>query len=204
MMSKTHLAVGVACSLAAAPATSEGLFYAVLGGSIGSMICDIDRSAEGTARDSRVGWLITAVITIGMYMQKAFFSGAGLSFRGLISDPLRLVCFALLILLFLFAISGSHRGFSHSLLMFVCSFVLVFVISRQMSLFYGIGFLTHLVLDLMNRRPVKIFYPHYRGYCLNWCYCDGIVNRVMLLAGSAAVIWLLVGKFGVQINRFRL
>ena len=88
--------------------------------------------------------------------------------------------------------------------MFVCSFVLVFVISRQMSLFYGIGFLTHLVLDLMNRRPVKIFYPHYRGYCLNWCYCDGIVNRIMLLAGSAAVIWLLVGKFGVQINRFRL
>ncbi len=204
MMSKTHLTVGAACCLAAAPATSEGLLYAVLGGSIGSMICDIDRSGEGTVQDSKVSWLITVIISIAAYMRRAFFSGAGLTFRGLISDPVRLVCFALLILLYLFAISGSHRGFSHSLLMFVLSFALVFMISRQTSLFYAIGFLSHMILDLMNKRPVKIFYPYYRGFCLDWCYCDGTVNRVLLLAGSAAVIWLLVSKFGVNAGSFRL
>ena len=111
MMSKTHLTVGIAAALAAAPATPEGLKYALIGGSIGSMICDIDRSSEGTVRDAGVGWLITAVVSIAAWMKESIFTGAGPTYRDLLSDPWKLICFVFLIGLYLFAISGAHRGF---------------------------------------------------------------------------------------------
>ena len=202
MMSKTHLSVGIAAALAVAPATSEGLFYALLGGSIGSMICDIDRSSEGTVRDAGVGWLITAVVSIAAWMKKSIFSGVGFTYRDLVSDPWKLICLAFLIGMYLFAISGAHRGFSHSLLMLVCSFFFIFFISRRMSLFYGIAFLTHIILDVLNKRPVKVLYPMKKGFCLYWFYCDGTTNNILMLAGTAAVIALLFFKFGISLVNF--
>ncbi len=202
MMSKTHLSVGIATALAAAPATSEGLFYALIGGSVGSMICDIDRSSEGTVRDAGVGWLITAVISISAWMKESIFSGTGFTYRDLLSNPWQLVCFAFLIGLLLFAISGAHRGFSHSLLMLFCSFFFIFFISRRASLFYAIAFLTHIILDVLNKRPVRIFYPMKKGFCLYWFYCDGTANNVLMLLGTAAVIALLFFKFGISLIKF--
>ncbi len=202
MMSKTHLSVGIAVSLAIAPPTTEGLYYALIGGSLGSMICDIDRSSEGTVRDSRVGWLITAIISAGTWLKQTIFSGTGVTYRDLLSNPWQLVCFALLIGLLLFAINGSHRGFSHSLLMFCCSSFFMFSISRRTSLFYAAAFLTHILLDLMNKKPVKILYPMKKGYCLDWFYCDGIANKILMLLGGAAIAAILFCKFGIKTINF--
>lgn len=202
MMSKTHLSIGIAAALAAAPATSEGLFYALIGGSVGSMICDIDRSSEGTVRDAGVGWLITAVVSIAAWMKENIFSGIGFTYRDLLSDPWRLICLVFLIGLLLFAISGAHRGFSHSLLMLVCSFFFIFFISRRASLFYAIAFLTHIILDVLNKRPVRVLYPMKKGFCLYWFYCDGTANSILMLAGAAAVVALLFFKFGISLINF--
>lgn len=202
MMSKTHLSIGIAAALAVAPATSEGLYYALIGGSIGSMICDIDRSSEGTVRDAGVGWLITAVISAAVYLKETVFSGIGFTYRDLISNPWQLVCVVLLIGLLLFAISGAHRGFSHSLLMLACSFFFLFFISRRASLFYAIAFLTHILLDVLNKRPVRVLYPMKKGFCLYWFYCDGTANSVLMLAGAAAIIALLFLKFGISVLNF--
>ena len=202
MMSKTHLSVGIAAALVAAPATPEGLKYALIGGSIGSMICDIDRSGEGTVRDNRVGWLITAVLSAGIYLRETIFTGTGVSFRDLLSNPWQFICFGLLIGLYLFAINGAHRGFSQSLLMFFCSFFFIFFISRRTSLFYGVAFLTHMILDVLNKRPVRILYPMKKGFCLYWFYCDGLANRILLLLGSAAIVALLFLKFGISVVNF--
>ena len=202
MMSKTHLTVGIAAALAAAPATTEGLFYALIGGSIGSMICDIDRSSEGTVRDAGVGWLITAVISVAAWLKENVFSGIGFTYRDLLSNPWQLVCVVFLIGLFLFAISGAHRGFSHSFLMLFCSFFFIFFISRRASLFYAIAFLTHILLDILNKRPVRVLYPMKKGFCLYWFYCDGTANNILMLAGTAAVIALLFFKFGISLINF--
>ena len=202
MMSKTHLSIGIAAALAVAPATSEGLYYALIGGSIGSMICDIDRSSEGTVRDAGVGWLITAVISAAVYLKETVFSGIGFTYRDLISNPWQLVCVVLLIGLLLFAISGAHRGFSHSLLMFFASSFFVFCISRRTSLFYAAAFLTHLLLDVLNRRPVRLLYPMRKGFCLDWFYCDGLANRILMLLGTAASAALLFCKFGIRPENF--
>ena len=199
MMSKTHLAVGIAACLAAAPATAEGLSYALMGGAVGSLICDIDRSSERPSRDVKQGWVLAFTVFFAGFMHESYVYWQTFKAEHLLSDPLKVACFGLLLVLCLFAIFGAHRGFSHSLLMGIGSSVLIFYLSRQTCLFYIIGFLTHLLLDVLNKRPVRIFYPA-GGICLGWFYADGLANRILLLAGTAAAAGLLMVKFQVYGN----
>ncbi|MBR6089563.1 MAG: metal-dependent hydrolase [Anaerolineaceae bacterium] len=195
MMSKTHLAVGLAASLAAAPATSEGLCYALMGGAIGSLVCDIDRSSERPTRDIKQGWAIAFTVFFAAFMHGSYVEWQQFRAERLFSNPLMILRLGLLVVLLLFAVNGEHRGFSHSLLMCAGTSVLIYFISRQTCLFYIIGFLSHLILDVMNRKPVKVFYPA-KGICLGWFYADGLMNKVLLLAGTAGVSILLAMKYG--------
>ena len=201
MMSKTHIAVGLAASLAAAPPTIEGLSYALMGGSIGSLICDIDRSSEKPSKDVRQGWGIAFTVFFAAFMHRSYAYWQTFKAENLLSHPLNLILFALLIILLLIAINGEHRGFSHSLLMLAASSALIYFISKQTCLFYIIGFLTHLLLDVLNKKPVRVFYPA-KGFCLNWFYADGIANRILLLLGSGVVIAALLLKFQVLESGF--
>ena len=199
MMSKTHLAVGIAASLAAAPATKEGLCYALMGGSIGSLICDIDRSSERPSRDVRQGWWIAFTVFFAGFMYESYSYWQTFKAEHLLSDPLKVICLGLIIVLLLFAINGTHRGFSHSLLMCALSAFLIYFLSKQTCMFYIIGFLTHLLLDVLNKKPVRVFYPA-GGICLGWFYADGLANQILLLLGSGAAAGLLMVKFQVYGN----
>ncbi len=199
MMSKTHLSVGIAVALAAAPATPEGLHYALLGGAVGSMICDIDRNYEQPSGDARQGWSIAVAVFITVFLQGSASNWPRFRDLFLAGGPEIWVIFVLLAVLLLFAVTGTHRGFSHSLLMFFCSSFLLFFLSRQFTFFYMIAFITHLFLDVLNKRPVKILYPMKKGFCLGWCYCDGLMNKILLLAGGAGIIGILICKFGIRI-----
>ena len=199
MMSKTHLAVGIAAALAAAPASVEGLNYALMGGAIGSLICDIDRSSERPSRDVKQGWGIAFTVFFAGFMHESYAYWQTFKAENLWGNPLRLLYLGLLVVLFLFAINGAHRGFSHSLMMFAASSVLIFLINRQTCLFYAIGFLTHIFLDVLNKKPVRVFYPA-KGVCLRWFYADGIANSILLLCGTAACAALLILKFKISEN----
>ncbi|MBQ6517242.1 MAG: metal-dependent hydrolase [Anaerolineaceae bacterium] len=199
MMSKTHIAVGLAASLAAAPATKEGLSYALMGGAIGSLICDIDRSSERPSRDVKQGWGISLTVFFVAFMHRSYAYWQTFKAENILSNPLLLVCLGLLAVLLLFAINGAHRGFSHSLLMCAASAFLIYFISKQTCLFYITGFLTHLLLDVLNKKPVRVFYPA-KGICLGWFYADGLANSIILLLGCAADAAILMLKFQVYGN----
>ncbi len=202
-MSKTHLAIGLAASLAAAPPTAEGLSYALMGGAIGSMICDIDRGSTRPTKDLKQGWGLAFTIFFTAFMHKSYAYWQSFKAEHLLSNPLLLICLGLLIVLLMASINGTHRGFSHSLLMFAGSSVLIYFISRKTCLFYCIGFLTHLLLDVMNKKPVQVFYPA-KGVCLSLFYANGLANRVLLLLGTGAAAALLILKFQVQGNILRI
>ncbi len=174
-----------------------------MGGAIGSLICDIDRSSDRPSRDVRQGWGIAFTVFFTAFMHESYVYWQTFRAETIFSNPLILVCLGLLVVLLLFAINGAHRGFSHSLLMFFASSVLVFFINRQTSLFYAIGFLTHLFLDLLNKKPVRIFYPA-KGICLGWFYADGLANRILLLTGTGGCAALLILKYQMYGNLLRV
>ena len=194
MMSKTHLAIGLSAALAVAPPTVEGMCYALMGGAIGSLICDIDRASKNPTADFKQGWIIACTVFSVGFLHESNELWQKFKLEYIFSNPQHLICLGVLLILFLIAALGKHRGFSHSLLFFALSTTAVFLISRQTSLFYGIGFLTHLLLDLMNKKPVQIFFPA-KGFCLKLCYADGIVNQILMYGGFVACGWILASKF---------
>ena len=88
MMSKTHVAVGIAAAMAVAPASAEGLSYALMGGAIGSLICDIDRSSEKPSKDVKQGWGIAFTVFFAGFMHKSYAYWQTFKAENLWSNPL--------------------------------------------------------------------------------------------------------------------
>jgi inner membrane protein len=64
MLGKTHVAVGVAASLAILqPDTATGIISAVAGGAIGGWICDIDCKEMEYDDDTVPGFILTFLVT---------------------------------------------------------------------------------------------------------------------------------------------
>ena len=63
-----------------------------------------------------------------------------------------------------------------------------------MTPYFSAAMLSHILIDLLNRRNVRLLYPLKKGFCLGICSADGMVNRALFLAGAAvsAVVSLLL------------
>ena len=57
------------------------------------------------------------------------------------------------------------------------------VIYPDAAPYFAVGFLSHLALDLLNRRSVKLFWPWKKGYCMGICSSRGWINHLCMLAG---------------------
>ena len=80
-----------------------------------------------------------------------------------------------------------HRSFMHSL---VAGFMLnccVNIVYPDAGPYFAVAFLSHLALDLLNYKRVKIFWPLKKGYSLRFCSADGWVNRLLLWLGPIAL-----------------
>lgn len=87
-------------------------------------------------------------------------------------------------------IKGSgHRGFSHSLLALVLETACLQLVFSAAALPFAAAFASHVMLDLMNKRPIRLFYPSKKGMCLGWFYADRLANKAFAAMGA---FWLIV------------
>ena len=89
-------------------------------------------------------------------------------------------------------IISSHRGFSHSLMALALETLCVWLVFPAAAMPFAIAFASHLLLDLMNKRPLRLLYPAKKGFCLGWFYADRLANK---LCASAGCIWLAAAVF---------
>ena len=83
---------------------------------------------------------------------------------------------------------SEHRKFSHSLIAMILFTIPLLFINNTIAVAFIIAFISHIVLDIMNKRGVYIFYPKDKGYCLKWFYADKIANSVFLVIGILAIV----------------
>ena len=57
---------------------------------------------------------------------------------------------------------------------------------------YAIGYLSHLILDILNKRPVPVLYPIGKGFCLNLCYTGKTANTFFMFVGLVGTVFLIV------------
>ena len=170
MTGKTHIAIGVASALAVAPLAGAPLgvptdvvpqaIALVLGGMVGGMLPDTDTPSSMGARGTRRVWAALAVMAAAL----------------LVVDHVRGSDLAL----------SLASGFSHSLVALVLVGYGTWMLCRPVAVAVVVGYASHLVLDLTNKRGVRLLWPWGRPLCLGLFESGRLADWTLVVLGGAA------------------
>ena len=145
MMDNTHVATGIAiATLVVQPHDIPTFCATIVGGAVGGIIvvCLIIDWLNGSV-------LINSILNI---TNLNLIIGLGVILFSIIKGRF-----------------SQHRTFTHSILFLLLMCFGIANFSVEIAMPFAIGFISHILLDLMNKMPVKIFYPfNKKCYCLYW------------------------------------
>jgi inner membrane protein len=195
MMSKTHIAIGIASSIALTQPKKVGeLLGAIVGGSIGGLISDIEVKSNAHPKSKNVlhGRIIVAAIT-AFALAVDFIMKAGICdyIQEHAGIPLIIGTVAFVVVCLIMR-NSAHRAFSHSFLALILLSIALGLLCAPLVPYFAIGFLSHLILDVMNKRPIQLFSPFGKGLCFNMFYADRVANTVLLYIGLVSIILLFI------------
>jgi membrane-bound metal-dependent hydrolase YbcI (DUF457 family) len=86
-----------------------------------------------------------------------------------------------------------HRGIIHTPVILAVSVILIYLATKRtdVSLSFGLGFLSHLFLDVINPTGILLLYPVATFYSLNLAYYDSILANLGIIAWSCLFILML-------------
>ena len=193
MTGRTHLAAGIAAALAfVGPGTGSLAVACVVGGGLGGLVPDVDARASGQGRDARTAWIALAAIVA------ASLALDGVGVRALwdeVAGRIGLVQAASAMAFVGICMLGSltpHRSFMHSALALAPLTLCVRVAFPTLATPFAIGFASHVALDLLNGRDVRVLYPLRVGFSLGLCRSGGAVDGVLFVACALTAICLLL------------
>ena len=188
MMAKAHISIGMAAAYTAVmPGSIREALPVITGAAMGCLICDIDCEAKAERNDSSRWRIVMAAVAAAAIIEDHLLDGVmwrELSQRG---SYIWFAGLAGFMLICTFAGISEHRGFAHSFLALALETLCVWLVFPSAALPFAAAFASHLALDLMNRRSVRLFYPAKKGFCLGWFYADRLADKVF---ASAGCIWL--------------
>ena len=190
MQGKTHLVIGVALSLAVMrPSTMPALVGGAGIAALGSVISDIDAGQSGAGHDATK--VVASIVIAGVLVLLAdLYFHLGLYARFLRRG--RETGFMLPLLLFiLFAAVGMltrHRSFMHSLPAMILFTACIWFMQRAMTPYFAIAYASHLLLDLTNRRGMRLFFPSRKLVSMKLFASNGWMDRILLTAGVIALV----------------
>ncbi len=202
MQGKTHLTVGCAAALLILrPDSWRELVWGAGAAMIGSVISDIDAGSSSAHRDADKVTAFIVCLTAGIFIADVnLHLGIYSELMTRISQPRLITLTGLFVMICALGKAGRHRTFMHSLCALVLLSTCLYLLSSSLALYFAIGFISHLLLDLLNRRKISLFWPSKRGVCLGlcrssgWvntvCFCFGLVGLCFAVAGSAPVVRL--------------
>lgn len=190
MLAKAHVTVGMAAAFTLMrPETVAEALPVITGGALGCLICDLDCEVKAEKTESSHWRVVMAAVAVAALIEDNLLDAGmwkSLGNNGLYLWFLGLVLFALT---GAFASVSSHRGFSHSLLAMVLFTGSLWLVFPAAALPFAIAFASHIVLDLMNKKSLRLLYPMEKGFKLGWFYADRFANKALTGVGS---VWLVL------------
>lgn len=192
MTGRTHVAAGVATALALAAGLGSGtsvptLACAAAGGALGAVLPDLDVRNTARPLSDRLSRLAAAALLVAAVgadaaagwplARRAAEAGLGAVALGLAA--LAALCCA--------ARLSAHRSFSHSLVALAGVFAATHLACAPLAPFVVAGMASHLALDLLTYRGLRLLWPARKGLCLRLCHTGGVVDAC-LLAGALALV----------------
>lgn len=186
MMGKTHLFMGItAAAVLTRPDTMGGCLAALMGGAAGGVLSDIDVKPGKGSRDDPDARVMAGGIC-ALVLALDHLTGSGIVKELTTCGQERLYLgLGLLMLLCLVGYFQPHREFTHSFLALILFSSTVGIFSTSVQPAFAAGFLSHIMLDVLNKKPVRLLFPIGTGFCLKLCYADKAANRGLLCFGIA-------------------
>lgn len=193
MLGKTHLAIGVAAATAIIqPESAFECLSAVLAGTVGGVICDIDNLRNDGKMDSAAIQCFAAAAAVCL-LAADYFLDTGVCAAALRQDRQRLIPgAAAYILLWIIGYFSNHRGFTHSLAAGAMFTQAVRMICPPLAIPFGAAYASHIAIDLLNKKGLRLLWPLKGGVRLGWCYSDRTANTLLFQLGILASIFFLM------------
>ena len=198
MLGKTHMAVGIAATLAITqPSGISELVLAVGAGSLGALISDIDVGTSNSHRDADKITALSVVVVLAVFALDYFCNTQIIERIIGSSGYLRIIAGLLLFIgICAFGKEQPHRSFMHSFLGAVMLTGCVDVIYPDAAPYFAVGFLSHLATDIFNKKKVRLLYPLKGGVSLGLFHAYGLANDIFFAVGSIiAVIEVIICVF---------
>lgn len=182
MLGKTHVVVGMSLYLTVAhPADLKSLLVGTAVSVIGAEISDIDEA------NSKVRKLFNRIVTCLVFIAVALIFAVkqfGLQIRPPACLETSKDLVAVLLLILIYGCVSNHRDAMHSILIGFVLSVIIKVWIGEYGLYFFISFLSHILLDALNNKSVRLFFPLKKGVCLGICKANGLVNNIILTVGT--------------------
>jgi inner membrane protein len=194
MTGKTHYACGTAVALLlTAPSSPRALLICLGAAAVGSVISDVDVTTSQSHRD-----LVRIVSTAGgaalvTWAVNTIFNLQLERFLLRYTSALQLCAWLILFLgLCVFGTTQPHRSFMHSLPGMALLTLCVWWGAEPFAVPFCVAMGSHILLDLFNRRQVRLLYPLRWGVAFRLCSSHGVVDKVLCGVGSALTVMGLV------------
>ncbi|MDO4620466.1 MAG: metal-dependent hydrolase [Lachnospiraceae bacterium] len=201
MQGKTHFMIGTAAALfILQPSELPVLVAGGAAAGLGSVISDIDagRSSAGAEAVKVIAvsvMLSVSVILADMYLNLGIYEK--LILRGS-SHSAAVTPVLLFLLLCSFGMLTPHRSFMHSFPAMLLLGGCMYLLAPGLALYFVIGFASHILLDLLNKKGERLFYPFRKGFALRFCHADGKINSLLLAVGTTALVIAVYTSIPVQ------
>ena len=190
MLGKTHFSVGMVAGIAICRPQTMPMLIAGAGlAAFGGTICDIDVETSD-AHEQVDRMLVVAVIMVAAVVVMDFIFRVGIYRRLMANSNIARVIIGSLAFLMICAFGKEqpHRSFMHSFLALAMLSICVYIIFPDMTPYFMVGFMSHMFIDVFNRKREKFFWPVGKGFCLHWCSANGIVNKILFYVSTMAVV----------------
>lgn len=190
MLGKTHMAVGIAATLAITqPSGISELLLAVGAGSLGALISDIDVGTSNSHRDADKITALSVVVVLAVFALDYFCNTQIIERIIGSSGYLRIIAGLLLFIgICAFGKEQPHRSFMHSFLALILLSFALGLIWEKAVIYFAVGFLSHLATDIFNKKKVRLLYPLKGGVSLGLFHAYGLANDIFFAVGSIVTV----------------
>lgn len=194
MTGKTHMAIGAGAATIMLPSNDIKI---ILGGTalsiVGSLIVDVDtpKSKAATFLKNLFGFTIIFII-LGLIIKERF----NINIFNYITQNKRFIqiipALCILLILIVLGLKSQHRSFTHSIIGFILFTIPIYMMTGELYKWFVIGYIAHILADVLNKKEIKVLFPLKKGIALNLCSADGIVDKLLFTASIIIIILIYI------------
>lgn len=199
MTGKTHMAIGVAASAAFLSTVHPTPQKFVIGfslGMIGALMPDMDIKTSKISSFGRtaLAYIFVILVVAGFIIYKGNIQLNQIKFN---YRPTSKVEYGVIIIVVcaLFSKFTKHRSFSHSILGLILFYIGFRMIIGQMALYFGIGYISHILSDLITNNGIELIYPMKKKVALKLVKSGSKLDYIIGIVSFAFFVYLTIKTF---------